>query len=918
MLWWFSPCGGLCQLEARDQQNQSKRINFAILSCKIKFTPKWVILLKKFSRLQGWWNSSQHSKVKLNCKSVLINLIIFFFNLADQDVDENVLRKLPDCQVGSLEERLLADIVPSIGRRLKIINAIREVAAVSTLQNKRLFNCSICKSNFQEFNTYWNHLISFHEISKGTARINCPLCSTIFTSTETLKNHVKLFCPKNRSRSVNSNLAIRQDISQITEEEIGPNLLADITTDYKLAFVKTLQMSGSISLVKSAEILSSANSLVNSIVDIAKNFVNNTTEKDDLLIKLSTLKDPFHNSNCSQYLIEKSLKDQKIYSEATEIKLGSHFKFDVAAGSVIEKFDFMYYFDLRKSLPIILSHYKLVCNFVLDDSNNFNLFLNFKSGKYFRKLDGNPLCLQIYYDDIEICNPLGAKAKIHKLAMFYFIIANFPPHFKSQLSTIFPLLIVKSKLLKEYGINNILKPMVDEFKKLSVINPQDILLELPFTHVVLLQVCGDNLGLHSLLGYTEGFNANYRCRFCKGNKHFTQTAVEEEISLRRNIANYSSDLVLGDISLTGIREGSILNEISYFHVTENYAPDIMHDFFEGICIIELKLALDYLIKTKKITLQQINHQISTCFKKNSHKVNKFPEISQQFICDEKKSCFSASEMNNFFLVFPAIFLAYFDDDKMLNLILKLRRIIRIIMAPLISREGVSLLRYLISDHHQLYINLTCNNLTPKFHHILHYPHAIEQLGPLKNFWCMRLEAKHRFSKIVGKNSYNFKNIAKSVAKRLSLNMAFSINSSKGDGIMQIKFGGGVRIRLDELKGNFDFSLLNIGSEEIILSIEFVSAKGTIISRHKYFILGSNENQLQFCQVELCFVHDDQVYICVSPITCVELLHNSYLFKVTGKKTAIIIKPELLDLEHPLIVANTSSEYDVICCPIELV
>ncbi|XP_035715982.1 uncharacterized protein LOC118439064 [Folsomia candida] len=67
----------------------------------------------------------------------LVELIATF---KDQDVDENVLRKLPDCQVGSLEERLLADIVPSIGRRLKIINAIREVAAVSTLQNKRLFN----------------------------------------------------------------------------------------------------------------------------------------------------------------------------------------------------------------------------------------------------------------------------------------------------------------------------------------------------------------------------------------------------------------------------------------------------------------------------------------------------------------------------------------------------------------------------------------------------------------------------------------------------------------------------------------------------------------------------------------------------------------------------------------------------------
>ncbi|OXA42337.1 uncharacterized protein LOC118438814 isoform X2 [Folsomia candida] len=61
----------------------------------------------------------------------LVELIATF---KDQDVDENVLRKLPDCQVGSLEERLLADIVPSIGRRLKIINAIREVAAKSSEQ----------------------------------------------------------------------------------------------------------------------------------------------------------------------------------------------------------------------------------------------------------------------------------------------------------------------------------------------------------------------------------------------------------------------------------------------------------------------------------------------------------------------------------------------------------------------------------------------------------------------------------------------------------------------------------------------------------------------------------------------------------------------------------------------------------------
>lgn len=185
---------------------------------------------------------------------------------------------------------------------------------------------------------------------------------------------------------------------------------------------------------------------------------------------------------------------------------------------------------------------------------------------------------------------------------------------------------------------------------------------------------------------------------------------------------------------------------------------------------------------------------------------------------------------------------------------------------------------------------------------------------------MRFEAKHRFSKIVGKTSYNFKNIAKSVARRLSLNLAFSLDCSKDEGneIVQIKYGQGVRIKLDELKGNFDFSSVNVGNEETILSVDNVSANGTLISSQKYFIIGSNESQLQFCQIELCFVYNDQVFICVSPITCVELLNNSCLFKVTGKKPAIIVKPQLLDLEHPLIVANTNLEYDVICCPIELV
>ena len=45
----------------------------------------------------------------------------FFFIISANDVDEDVLRRLPDCAAGSLEERLFAALVPSVGHRLKIV-----------------------------------------------------------------------------------------------------------------------------------------------------------------------------------------------------------------------------------------------------------------------------------------------------------------------------------------------------------------------------------------------------------------------------------------------------------------------------------------------------------------------------------------------------------------------------------------------------------------------------------------------------------------------------------------------------------------------------------------------------------------------------------------------------------------------------
>ena len=64
------------------------------------------------------------------------------------------------------------------------------------------------------------------------------------------------------------------------------------------------------------------------------------------------------------------------------------------------------------------------------------------------------------------------------------------------------------------------------------------------------------------------------------------------------------------LSETGVAGPLFLNDLEYFHVTQNYTLDIMHDLLEGVCPYELKLVLKVLIRDKKyISLDILNERI---------------------------------------------------------------------------------------------------------------------------------------------------------------------------------------------------------------------------------------------------------------------------------------------------------------------
>ncbi|KYN02053.1 hypothetical protein ALC62_07169 [Cyphomyrmex costatus] len=309
--------------------------------------------------------------------------------------------------------------------------------------------------------------------------------------------------------------------------------------------------------------------------------------------------------------------------------------------------------------------------------------------------------LLLYYDEFETGNPLSSHAGIHKLGAVYTAIACLPPHLASQIKYIFLF------ALFHYSDR-------------------------------------DNLGLHSILGFVESFNANYPCRICKAKKVLIQQMSSEDISLLRNEENYAADIAIENPSETGIRHRAIWYKLDNFYLFKQVAVDVMHDILEGIVRYVMTFVINSLLKKKLFSIQELNER-AKAFDYGPDTNNKPPLLSLQNTFKIKWKMSSSEALN---------YIRYFS----------------------------CLISHKIPDNDRI----------------------MEKLGPLRNLWSMRYEAKHRVFKTAAKNSANRINICKTLAIRhqLQLNHLFLEN---------------------KLASNFQHSckLKNINSQDLTaLSIQF--------------------------------------------------------------------------------------------------
>lgn len=226
------------------------------------------------------------------------------------------------------------------------------------------------------------------------------------------------------------------------------------------------------------------------------------------------------------------------------------------------------------------------------------------------------LRLQLYYDDVEVVNPLGSKTGTHKLGLFYYSIQNLPHHYNASMNSVFVLAVCYSADLKKYGFDPILDPFVKEMKKLEadtgveIINTAGNLLNV---HGTLVSLSADSLAAHELLGFMSP-SANLLCRLCKATRAAIQEHFLEDLFEPRTIEDHdlACEIAMqrhGDPA-TGVRSQCLLNSLRCFHCTTNHNLDVMHDLLEGVCPYEVKLILhQFIFNDHFISLRELNQRL---------------------------------------------------------------------------------------------------------------------------------------------------------------------------------------------------------------------------------------------------------------------------------------------------------------------
>jgi len=324
--------------------------------------------------------------------------------------------------------------------------------------------------------------------------------------------------------------------------------------------------------------------------------------------------------------------------------------------------------------------------------------------------------IQLYWDDVEVVNPLGSKTTIHKLAAFYFSIQNLPGVESAQLSSIYLLILAHSEDLKSpRGFQNVLAPFLLEMRKLESDQGVNIIVDgQPFVLRATLSVLvADTLAAHDILGLL-GPGARCFCRKClitRAQFHENCNGMGEmrtKAMFTEHVRQVSERPAFA--TECGVRRECPLHFTKEFDGMQDSVFDIFHDILEGCGQWDVSLALRTFIKYQKLfSVKDFNERIHAFNYGIMDIKNKpTPNFTDDSLRGKKlkqNGCQAWCLIRVFGFLVPEVP----DDDPQLRLVNFMQKIMLITFSDKSRPRDCDELDALVERHNSLYQRLYMND-----------------------------------------------------------------------------------------------------------------------------------------------------------------------------------------------------------------
>lgn len=353
-----------------------------------------------------------------------------------------------------------------------------------------------CRQRFSTFSGFRKHLHSKHSIGSLDQADIGPVTHLVDVSDQQMASTLIPHHPENSQRCNETGQHTQEMCASLIAKLQG----CGVATNVMKTVVENME-----------ELVDELHSNVKE--DVVKLLPNDEDMRRKFDDYFDSLENPFSKLN-TETKWKKYFSEKWGTVEPVEIALGV--RYDIRRNRTTGTYDQVpvtdkfVYIPLLETLKFIFTNQQ-ICNHMVQPCEKTGIYKDFCDGNYFRNhplfsVKPNSLQIQIFYDDFETGNPLGSK---HKVGSIYFVLRNLSPKIKSALMNL--LALFHTGDVKKYGFNAILEPFVHDMKILECTG-----IEVPFSdepvHGTIAQVTGDNLGLHTLLGYVESFST--KCHFC--------------------------------------------------------------------------------------------------------------------------------------------------------------------------------------------------------------------------------------------------------------------------------------------------------------------------------------------------------------------------------------------------------------------